>query len=405
MNKLDKDYQDLVRDILENGRLKGDRTGTGTISVFDRHIKHNMADGFPMLTTKKMSLKNIKTELYWFLRGDTNIKFLVERGCNIWNGDAFKNWVNKEERPIKISYDIVIKGEGIRRGINVTKVEFFPDLTEVRLNSDGYYGYEDTDAGTGFYYIHMGHINSDSNEGILNDLMTTFLHLIKTDDSFCDKWGELGPIYGAQWRNWDGKDQIADLIHDLQHNPDSRRLMVNAWNVGKLDEMTLPPCHYGFQCYTEELTRKERWDWLRRKTWGTKHRIQWDRMAFPSHEWMDNYHNNFGILIPKRRLSLKWNQRSVDTGLGLPYNIASYGLLLLMLADEVNMVPHMLSGTLGDTHIYQNHVEPIQPQLTREPNELPKVHVRDGIHSHCDGDDIILSDYDPHPPIKLPLSN
>lgn len=328
-NNLDIDYLNLVRDIIENGRIKKDRTGTGTLSVFGRTLRHDMSTGFPLLTTKKMSLKNIKSELYWFLQGDTNIKFLVDRGCNIWNGDAYKHYLDNCG-------------------------DKFP-LT-----------------------------------------MKDFIHKIKTNPNFCREWGELGPIYGAQWKNWDGIDQIGELLNGLIEKPDSRRLMVNAWNVSDLSKMTLPPCHFGFQCYTEELTYLERYEL-----------------------WFENAAKKGGIVeynpdvdnpidlssVPSRKLSLCWYQRSVDTGLGLPYNIASYGLLLLMLADEVNMVPGDLIGQLGDVHLYLNHINPIQEQLSREGYLLPTVKVRDGIHSHPDGDDIILENYEAHPKIDLPLSN
>jgi thymidylate synthase len=333
-NRLDYDYIELVRDIIRNGEDKGDRTGTGTRSVFGRMFRHKMSDGFPLLTTKHMSLKNIKTELYWFLQGDTNIKFLVERGCNIWNGDAHKHY----------------------------------------LQNCGKYGLKPLS-------------------------MSEFVERIKTNDEFAKVWGELGPIYGKQWRNWDGIDQIQDLIDTLNTNPDSRRMKVNAWNVGKLKEMVLPPCHHGFQCYTSKLTYKERYDiWFQNNS-------ETGILYNPDDTKPIDFDNPNFSRTPERKLSLMWLQRSVDTGLGLPYNIASYGLLLLKLADEVGMVPHEIIGSLGDVHLYQNHIEPIQEQLQREGRSLPTVFVRDGIYSHCDNDDVVLSNYNPHPKIKLPLSN
>jgi thymidylate synthase len=189
-------------------------------------------------------------------------------------------------------------------------------------------------------------------------------------------------------------DQIANLINDLKTNPDSRRLMVNAWNVGELDQMVLPPCHYGFQVYTRELSNKERIILMNKKLGVT--------------DTLPQYYNTDGEMdknnIPTRAISLMWNQRSVDTFLGLPFNIASYGLLLMMLADEVNMVPDELIGNLGDTHIYLNHIEQAKEQIGREPMELPTVYVRDGIF--CSSvNDIILENYQSHPTIKAPLSN
>jgi thymidylate synthase len=289
-----------------------------------------------------MAFKTMVTELLWFLRGDTNIKFLVDNGCHIWDGDAFKNFMNTSE------------GD--------------PDL-------------------------------------IWNQ--EQFINMIKTDDEFAKQWGELGPVYGKQWRKWGRKnvvnydlenvklsdkdkvmeliknggdyskydvkvtyqnnsiDQIQNLIRDLKTNPDSRRLMVNAWNVGELDQMVLPPCHYGFQCYVRE----------------------------------------------GKYLSLMWNQRSVDTFLGLPFNIASYGLLLTILAKEVNMVPDQLIGNLGDTHLYLNHIEQAKEQIGREPFELPTLNQfptyegsRPSIESYVVGD-FTLKDYQSHPSIKAPLSN
>ena len=359
MNNLDKQYTDLLQDILDNGVTKETRNG-GTLSVFGRQIRHKMSEGFPLITTKKMPFRLIATELMWFLSGDTNIKFLVDNNCHIWNGDAYKRFT--------------------------------------------YYTDEETS-------------------------MERFIELIKTDDEFANKWGNLGPVYGKQWRSWkftdkftNGEqiayvngsvDQIKNLINDLKTNPDSRRLMVSAWNVGELDQMTLPPCHYGFQCYVRD----------------------------------------------GKYLSLMWNQRSVDTFLGLPFNIASYGLLLTILAKEVNMVPDELIGNLGDTHLYLNHIEQAKEQIgrkytpeerklmlkdamswclynkavnelmpfgggmseyydmhkipyhTREPYPLPTLNQfptyegsRPSIESYVVGD-FTLKDYQSHEKIKAPLSN
>jgi thymidylate synthase len=360
MNNLDKSYQNLLLDILENGVEKKDRTGTGTISVFGRQIRHKMSEGYPLLTTKKMAFKTMVTELLWFLRGDTNIKYLVDNGCHIWTGDAIKNY---EKHNGEIDW-----------GPYTTKEEAFTEK-------------------------------------------------IKTDDEFAKKWGELGPIYGKQWRNWMGfhegqhdilkvvngveqhkdylvgKDQIWNLINDLKTNPDSRRLMVSAWNVGELDQMVLPPCHYGFQVYTRELNLDERIDILRSIT---------DPFNFHSdyfHEHLDYYN------IPRRAISLMWNQRSVDTFLGLPFNIASYGLLLEIIAKEVNMVPDELIGDLGDVHLYSNHVEQAKEQIGREPMKLPSIYLdyRDGEYSKdlkdLTHEDVVLTNYKSHPSIKAPLSN
>jgi thymidylate synthase len=363
INNIEHDYLKLLHDILINGTKKQDRTGTGTISVFGRQIRHDMRLGFPLLTTKKMPFKTIVTELLWFLRGDTNIKFLVDNGCHIWDGDAFKNFMNTSE------------GD--------------PDL-------------------------------------IWNQ--EQFINMIKTDDEFAKQWGELGPIYGRQWRNWNaifdgGVDQIKNLIQDLKTNPDSRRLMVNAWNVGELDQMTLPPCHYGFQVYTRELSLEERHQ-LALPIWKETYGPLADMMV-PTNV------DNTPYKIPTRAISLMWNQRSVDTFLGLPFNIASYGLLLEIIAKAVNMVPDELIGNLGDVHLYSNHIDQAREQLTRQMMTMPKltintefwptetgeaglgeidaVAVFDGFtndaYCKCFFEDLQLNNYESHPHIKAPLSN
>jgi thymidylate synthase len=258
-----------------------------------------------------------------------------------------------------------------------------------------------------------------------------FINKIKTDDEFAKKWGDLGPIYGRQWRSWgeekqmdldtstvlrvengiekhpykefiskQGIDQIQNLINDLKTNPDSRRLMVNAWNVGELDQMVLPPCHYGFQVYTRELSQKERWELGLSGKYKIEHELDF-----------------ISGKIPKRAISLMWNQRSVDTFLGLPFNIASYGLLLEIIAKAVNMVPDELIGNLGDVHLYSNHIEQAKEQTDREPFELPKLVINSGNENWhlLDIDEIINSldvditfkveNYQSHPTIKAPLSN
>jgi len=399
MNKLDKQYQQLLQDIIDYGVEKKDRTGTGTKSIFGYTIRHKMSDGFPLLTTKKMAWKTMVTELLWFLRSDTNIKYLVDNNCHIWDGDAYKNYLKKHKDNL-IGCTIVLSN-GVSAEIiaqhNVNRNVLITD--KGRINIEG-----------------------DDTIKILNDTLTQeeFINKIKTDDEFANKWGELGPIYGKQWRQWVRKttrdekivepgvyetsiDQIANLINDLKTNPDSRRLMVNAWNVGELDQMVLPPCHYGFQVYTRELSRAERVDDYNSKF---ENKIE---VPFIKVNLGDVIENTIDTAltqanIPTRAISLMWNQRSVDTFLGLPFNIASYGLLLMMIADEVGMVPDELIGNLGDTHIYLNHIEQAKEQIGREPMELPTVHVRDGIF--CSSvNDVILENYNSHPSIKAPLSN
>ena len=301
MNSLDLRYQGILQDILLEGKEKGDRTGTGTISVFGKQIRHDMSEGFPLLTTKKMAVKTMMTELKWFLKGDTNIKYLVDNNCHIWDGDAYK----------------------------VYERTYLHDLDEPLPQKE-------------------------------------FIEKIKTDDEFARVWGELGPIYGKQWRYWFGYDsdvnphsvdQIADLIKNIKENPNSRRLMVSAWNVGELHKVVLPPCHYGFQCYVND-----------------------------------------------GKLSLMWNQRSVDTFLGLPFNIASYGTLLLLLCEETNLEPGELIGNLGDTHLYKNHLEQAEEQRLRGSFTLPTIKLSnvDILNGEWDYE---IEGYKYHPTIKAPLSN
>ena len=368
MTNIEHDYLRLLKDILDNGIEKQDRTGTGTRSVFGRQIRHKMSEGFPLLTTKKMPFKTMVTELLWFLRGDTNIKYLVDNNCHIWDGDAYKNYLfNSDWHPIS----------SVNGGFIGTKT----DSDEIMTQEE-------------------------------------FINKIKTDDEFAQKWGELGPVYGKQWRGWNGLDkdffintdnmddplvgghglfyqpgeidQIQNLINDLKTNPDSRRLMVNAWNVGEIEQMTLPPCHYGFQVYTRPSTREE-------------------KITNPG---------------KYRAISLMWNQRSVDTFLGLPFNIASYALLLEIIAREVNMVPDELIGNLGDVHLYTNHLDQAREQITREPMKLPELHCLDEYHYLMDMDEELVgpipfsvkiekfrpdffkvNNYQAHPTIKAPLSN
>ena len=331
-----------------------------------------------------MAWKTMVTELLWFLRGDTNIKYLVDNNCHIWDGDCYKNYINK-----------LIFNE---KDCHVDDLINQPNKTFVPYSQE------------------------------------EFINKIKTDDEFAKKWGELGPIYGKQWRSWEKWyvdenqryltftkkiDQIQNLINDLKTNPDSRRLMVNAWNVGELDQMVLPPCHYGFQVYTRELSWGERSDFYYKK-----YPVGTDDIK--SDEYYDELH------IPSRAISLMWNQRSVDTFLGLPFNIASYGLLLEIIAKVVNMVPDELIGNLGDTHLYLNHIEQAKQQINRDSFDLPKLNLNtefwiteseecgvgplsasgfvsslaDVYFCKCllEGD-IQLSNYQSHPSIKAPLSN
>jgi len=323
MNNIDPQYLALLQDILDNGVEKQTRNGS-TLSVFGRQIRHKMSDGFPLLTTKKMAWKSIVVELLWFLNGRTDLKYLLDNDCHIWDGDAWKRYINEFRRTC-------------------------PKCPEIAREE--------------------------------------FINRIKTDHEFAEKWGDLGPIYGKQWRKWQGwvptldvhpnasgslwYDQIARLINDLKTDPDSRRMIVSAWNVANLDQMVLPPCHNFWQMYSVE--RKG-----------------------------------------KRYLNIMVNIRSNDIPLGLPFNIASYALLLMLIAKEVDMIPDEIIINIGDAHIYTNQIDAIKQQLGREPYPLPKVQL-DLDYKYIDGNlndweaiqpsDIKLVDYQSHPAIKMPLSN
>ena len=291
MNKLDEQYRGLLAEVLYNGVEKEDRTGTGTLSRFGMQIRHDMSQGFPILTTKKVAWKTMITELKWFLKGDTNIKYLVDNGCNIWNGDAYRNYCK----------------------------------------------------------LQVPHDHFETQE--------EFIELIKTKEVFANKWGELGPIYGKQWRDINGIDQLEELIIGLINNPNGRRHIVDSWNPEQLNLMTLPPCHYSFQCY-----------------------------------------------VADGKLSLMWNQRSADLFLGVPFNISSYGLLLHLLCLETGYEPGHLIGSFGDIHLYKNHIEQAKEQIDREGFDLPELDVV--CYDIYTGDfDASLKNYQSHPAIKAPLSN
>jgi thymidylate synthase len=285
-------YLDLIREILDNGVDKSDRTGTGTRSIFGYQMRFDLSKGFPLVTTKELHLKSIIHELIWFIKGDTNIKYLAENKVRIWDDWPFAKYKNSE------SY----QGETVRE----------------------------------------------------------FTDKILVDDAFAQQWGDLGPVYGRQWRNWRGidgtvVDQIKDLIHSLKNNPDSRRHLVSAWNPAEVNQMALPPCHCLFQFY-----------------------------------------------VANNKLSCQLYQRSADVFLGVPFNIASYALLTHMIAEVLDMEVGHFVHTLGDAHIYHNHFEQCQLQLTREPFDLPKVSFKRKVNSIEDFtfDDIIIENYQFHPKIK-----
>ena len=360
MNNVDKQYLKLIQSILDKGELKEDRTGTGTISIFDYSMRFNMKEGFPLLTSKKVFLKGVIHELIWFLRGDTNIKYLVDNDVHIWDGDCFSNYLKNRDRfsnKDNIKEDVIING-----------------------------------------------IHGSSNRQYTKE---EFINKIKTNDDFAKKWGDLGPVYGKQWRAWGGyngqvtsyktesnNDQITELIDRLKNDPDSRRLMVMAWNVEELPKMALPPCHFGFQCYTSELSYQQRI-----KCWCDnlgKHISYADDL---NEEKLDK------LGVPKRKLDLKWFQRSVDSFLGLPFNITSYAILLHLLAKEVNMIPGDLIFNGGDCHIYSNHINQCKTQMNQKTFSLPKIELHNSSIFNIVYEDIKIIGYESSASIKGDLSN
>ena len=282
-----KQYLDLIRKVLNEGTKKADRTGTGTISYFGYQMRFDLKDGFPLVTTKKVHLKSIIHELLWFVRGDTNIKYLVDNGVSIWNDWPYKKYSESPE----------FKGES----------------------------------------------------------MDEFIEKIKNDDEFAKKWGDLGPVYGKQWRNFEGVDQLKNIIDEIKRNPDSRRLIVSSWNPKEVPNMALPPCHSLYQFY-----------------------------------------------VIDGKLSLQLYQRSGDIFLGIPFNIASYALLLMMVAKVTGLEPGTFVHTIGDAHIYLNHIEQVNLQLSRQPFPLPKMIIHGDQKSIEDFkyEDFELVDYQCHARIK-----
>lgn len=342
-NDYDCSYQSMLYDILANGEVKEDRTGVGTHSVFGRQLKVDLADGFPLLTTKKVNFKPILGELLWEIAGGDNIRGLLQNDVHIWTEWPYQRY-KKEHRS--------------------------PTLT-----------------------------------------MKEFEKAVLEDKAFGDEWGALGPVYGSQWVNWnnEGIDQLDQAILDLMVNPDSRRIMVTAWNPGKLRKMLLPPCPFVFQFWTRLLTGFER----RGLYYASNYPAERDPVVYApgyfddgrkdaefnreSHVFFDE-HN-----IPKRAVSLMFTWRSVDTFLGMPFDIASYSALLSMVGQCVNMMPEFVTASSGDTHIYLNHVDAVKEQLGRDAyDELPRLWLNPAIKNikQFTMDDVKIVDYKHHPAIK-----
>lgn len=369
----DKEYFRLLDLILTKGKRKKNRTGTDTIGVFGAQARFDLST-FPLLTTKRMAIKSITHELLWFIKGDTNIKYLVDNGCNIWNDDCYRRYLEQfKAKNVKIA----------------------------DMNSDGT-PYE----------------------------KSMFVHQIKTfgaDSDFVKRHGDLGEgTYGQMWRAfpyaeyWEipkgacysgsrtghklsKVDQLSKVIEKLKTNPDDRRMIVSAWHPYWVDHCALPPCHCLFHFNTEELTREERWDLIPKYNWDTatnNHKAQFCKTDQSLDTDMDS------IGVPRRRLNCLLYQRSCDTFLGVPFNIASYGMLTSMVAQSVNMLPGEFIHTYGDLHLYQDHLEQAKLQLTREPYPLPTLWLNPEVKSILDFkfEDIRIDNYQSHPAIKADLS-
>ncbi|SDH12993.1 thymidylate synthase [Planococcus glaciei] len=312
-----KQYLDLCQHILHNGAKKEDRTGTGTLSVFGHQMRFDLNEGFPLMTTKKTAFRLIVSELLWFIKGDTNVKTLLEENNHIWDEWAFAQWVESDEY------------EG-------------PDMADFGRRSQ-----KDPEFAVRY-----------------KEQMALFQEKILAEDGFAEKYGDLGPVYGKQWRSWaktDGGtiDQLKNVIESIKKNPDSRRHLVTAWNPEFIDDMALPPCHIMFQFY-----------------------------------------------VADGKLSCQLYQRSADVFLGVPFNIASYALLTHLIARECGLQVGDFVLTTGDTHLYSNHIEQVTEQLSREPRKLPTVKINEDVASIFDLElaDITIEGYDPHPRIKAPVA-
>ncbi|WP_019414359.1 thymidylate synthase [Paenisporosarcina sp. TG20] len=310
-------YLQLCQTILTNGEVKNDRTGTGTKSIFGYQMRFDLTKGFPLVTTKRTAMRLITSELMWFIKGDTNIKTLIAESNHIWDEWAFEKWVKSKD----------YNG---------------PDMTDFGLRA----------------------AQDEQFQQILEKQMTIFREKILSNAEFANTYGDLGPVYGRQWRSWptsDGQsiDQLKNVIDSIKNNPDSRRHIVTAWNPSEVDDMALPPCHTFFQFY-----------------------------------------------VANGKLSCQLYQRSADVFLGVPFNIASYALLTHLIAKECNLEVGEFVHTLGDAHIYLNHMDQVNEQLSRQPRELPILKISNDINSIFDLEtkDISLEGYNPHPRIKAPIA-
>lgn len=381
-NHVDDQYLSLVNEIIEHGHEKDTRAGK-TLSLFGKQLRFNLQEGLPMLTTKKMFSRGVIHELLWFLKGDTNIKYLVDNGVHIWDDDAYRYYLEV----VKKHNDTCIKTT--RMGwksyerqpiISVSKEEFMEKVKN----------------GEKMWVI------VDENAYIMSYTPNTW--------SYEYQFGDLNRVYGAQWTNWGGHNQIHEVIEILKTNPDDRRMIISAWNVGDIPDMALPPCHYCCQFYTTKLTEKERFEWA------------YNHFSHEDEELIFNYHtsNDSNYIpnslapyldrknVPTRKLSCMFHMRSNDIGAGTPFNWASYAILTHMIAQCVNMDVDELIYEVGDAHIYENHIELLKEQLKRNPHmyALPKLVLNPDIKNIEDFtyDDIKIEDYQSYPAIKLPLN-
>jgi thymidylate synthase len=381
MNQADSEYFKLAELVLSKGRIKNNRTKFKTIGVFGAQARFDLQEGFPLLTTKKVFFKGIVHELLWFIKGDTNIKYLVDNNVHIWDEWAYAKYLKSPVQGL------------IYSDVNLTKTKYHTPTV-----------------------------------GMFDHLtQAEFIEKIKNDNGFAKKWGELGEgTYGGMWRKFPvesegvyklGKsekdidfsglsyahsdhpklvvDQLQKVIDKLKNSPDDRRIIVSAWHPYWVDHCALPPCHVLFQFHTEELTLEEREDLLFKLTGNS-----YDRYNSVGDLLLEEICNKYNI--PTRRLNCQLYQRSCDLFLGVPFNIASYSLLTCMLAQVSNMVAGEFIHTYGDLHIYENHVDQIKLQMSREPKKLPTLKLNPNIDNlfNFKFEDINIENYDPHPAIK-----
>lgn len=370
-----KQYQDLLTHILENGASKEDRTGTGTLSVFGHQMRFDLTEGFPLVTTKRCHLRSIIHELLWFLNGDTNIQYLNDNKVRIWD-----EWAAPE--------DVLDRDATVDNLLNTGKV------------------FNTHEAMTSTHLINkLAHYQTVED---FTELCKEAGLLPKDHIVYKTRKGDLGPVYGHQWRSWeavDGRtiDQISEAIELLKNDPDSRRIIVSAWNVGELDKMALMPCHALFQFYTVEMSVEERFEhWV----FNTPSDVleEWkDGPVTTYAAWAESEH---GLAYPTRKLSCQLFQRSCDTFLGLPFNIASYALLTHMIAQQCNMIPDEFVWTGGDVHLYKNHMQQANVLLSREPKALPYLHINRKPSSIFDYkiEDFEIRGYEPHDHIPAPIA-